>query len=182
MTFVLVECYEADPTFDYTTERRRDSVIWRLVTDQPYHLLDPEYSNWKDLLVAAADAAVASILAEYPGTLRNRVWSERNVSLFRHPLSAGIPLASRWLDMPRHDLPGDLYTPRVHFGVNGASERMVVSPGREAEGIMHMPVGQSGHPLSPFYRAGHEDWAAGRATPFLPGRAAHVLALLPPGA
>jgi penicillin amidase len=50
------------------------------------------------------------------------------------------------------------------------------------EGYLHMPGGQSGHPLSPFYRAGHEDWAAGHETPFLPGPAAHVLALLPPGA
>jgi penicillin amidase len=32
----------------------------------------------------------------------------------------------------------------------GASERFVVSPGREAEGIFHMPAGRSGHPLSPY--------------------------------
>jgi penicillin amidase len=44
-----------------------------------------------------------------------------------------------------------------------------------------MPGGQSGHPLSPFYRAGHADWVRGRATPFLPGPAAHVLTLEPRG-
>ena len=44
-----------------------------------------------------------------------------------------------------------------------------------------MPGGQGGHPLSPFYRAGHDDWAQGRAAPFLPGAAAHVLRLLPAG-
>jgi penicillin amidase len=53
--------------------------------------------------------------------------------------------------MPPHALPGDLYTPRVQWGAIGASERMVVSPGREAAGIMHMPTGQSGNPWSPFY-------------------------------
>jgi penicillin amidase len=61
----------------------------------------------------------------------------------------------------------------------GASERMVVSPGHEDEGFFHMPGGQSGHPLSPYYRAGHEAWATGEATPFLPGRAGHVLRLTP---
>jgi penicillin amidase len=56
---------------------------------------------------------------------------------------------------------------------------MVVSPGREEHGIMHMPGGQSGHPLSPFFLAGHEDWVEGRASPLLPGRAQYVLKLTP---
>jgi penicillin amidase len=54
-----------------------------------------------------------------------------------------------------------------------------VSPGREELGIFHMPCGQSGHPLSPFYRAGHEAWVRGEPTPFLPGRAVHELRLAP---
>ena len=56
---------------------------------------------------------------------------------------------------------------------------MVVSPGREELGIFHMPCGQSGHPLSPFYRAGHEAWAAGEPTPFLPGATVTTLTLVP---
>jgi penicillin amidase len=79
--------------------------------------------------------------------------------------------------MPYTPLPGDLYTPRVASGAVGASERMVVSPGREAEGIMHMPTGQSGHPLSPFYANSHGAWVEGRPTPFLPGPARHTLIL-----
>ena len=51
----------------------------------------------------------------------------------------------------------------------GASERFAVSPGDEANGYFHMPGGQSGHPLSRFYRAGHEAWVTGEPTPFLPG-------------
>jgi penicillin amidase len=47
--------------------------------------------------------------------------------------------------------------------------RMIVSPGREASGIMHMPTGQSGHPLSPYYANSHDAWVAGKATPFLAG-------------
>ncbi len=56
---------------------------------------------------------------------------------------------------------------------------MVVSPGHEDQGYIHMPGGQSGHPLSPFWAAGHSDWAEGRPTPFLPGPAVHVLVLEP---
>jgi hypothetical protein len=73
--------------------------------------------------------------------------------------------AGHWLDMPVRSLPGDLFTPRMHWGANGASERMVVSPGHEADGIMEMPTGQSGHPMSPFYGSSHEAWISGAPTP-----------------
>jgi penicillin amidase len=179
IAFVLSECYEADRSFDYTTERRRDSAIFRLATEQPYHLLDPQYSSWQEMLLAAVDTAIEQTVEAAPGSLRDRVWSERNVTVFRHPLSAAIPVVGRWLDMPRHSLPGDLYTPRMHWGANGASERMIVSPGRETEGIMHMPTGQSGHPLSPFYANSHEAWVKGEPTPFLPGPTVHTLTLTP---
>ena len=102
-----------------------------------------------------------------------------NVTTYRHPLSAAVPFLDRLLDMPQVALPGDLYTPRVASGSIGASERMIVSPGREAEGIMHMPTGQSGHPLSPFYSNSHAAWVEGRATPFLPGSSTHTLTLTP---
>ena len=69
--------------------------------------------------------------------------------------------------------------PRIQGHDYGASERFSVSPGHEAEGYFHMPGGQSGHPLSPFYRAGFAAWAQGEATPFLPGPAAHALILEP---
>ena len=44
---------------------------------------------------------------------------------------------------------------------------------------MHMPTGQSGHPLSPFYANSHEAWVNGDPTPFLPGASAHRLTLMP---
>ncbi|MGH9258267.1 MAG: penicillin acylase family protein, partial [Vicinamibacterales bacterium] len=113
------------------------------------------------------------------GDLRDRVWSEYNVVAYRHPLSGGIPLFGRWLDMPDSTLPGDLYTPRMHWGAIGASERMIVSPGDEVNGMMHMPTGQSGHPLSPFYANSHTAWATGQPTPFLPGQPVHTLMLIP---
>ena len=56
---------------------------------------------------------------------------------------------------------------------------MVVSPGHEADGIIHMPGGQSGHPLSPFWGAGHAAWVQGQPTPFLPGATHDTLELTP---
>ena len=179
IAFELAECYEADATFDYATVRRREGPIWKLVTEKPQHLLDPQYSTWDDLMLATIDEVIVEVTRDRSGDLRDRRWSEVNVTAYRHPLSAGMPLVSRWIDMPLRPLPGDLYTLQVHWGSLGASERMVVSPGREAEGIMHMPTGQSGHPLSPFYSNSHEAWVNGEATPFLPGPTEHSLTLVP---
>jgi penicillin amidase len=177
--FVLAECYEADPFFDYTTVRRREGPIWKLVTEKPMHLLDPAYASWQELLLSAVDAAIGGGPADDPAELRSRVWSEYNVAAFRHPLSRSVPFAGRWLDMPPRALAGDLFTPRMQWGANAASERMIVSPGRESEGIMHMPGGQSGHPLSPFYANSHEAWVQGQPTPLMPGPPVHRLELTP---
>jgi penicillin amidase len=178
-SFVLAECYEADPTFDYTRIRRREGPIWKLVTERPAHLLNPRYGSWSDLLTASIDALIQEAMENSKGDLARKKWSDYNIIAFRHPLSGSLPFVSRWLDMPEAKFPGDLYTPRVHWNTNGASERMVVSPGNEREGIMHMPTGQSGHPLSPFYRNSHEAWARGEPTPFLPGPTRYTLTLAP---
>ena len=179
IAFVLSECYEADASFDYTTVRRRDAAIFQILTDRPRHLLDPAYDTWTAFALAAVDETIAQAMRDRDGSLRDRVWAEYNVTAFRHPLSQALPFVGRRLDMPYAELPGDLYTPRVHWGAIGASERMVVSPGREADGIMHMPTGQSGHPLSPFYANSHDAWVKGEPTPFLPGDTVHTLTLTP---
>jgi penicillin amidase len=184
IAFVLSECYDADRTFNYRTVRRRDTPIWTLVTEQPQHLLDPQYATWTEMLVDAVDATIERAMRDRSGNLRSgdlrdRIWSEYNVTAYQHPLSGAVPFLDRWLDMPVAALPGDLYSPRVQSGAQGASERMVVSPGREADGIMQMPIGQSGHPLSAFYANSHDAWLTGEPTPFLPGPAMHTLTLTP---
>ena len=177
--FLLAACANADPTFDYRLVRRREGPLWRLVSEQPLHLLDPAYRDWDAFLIDAVDTAIEDAVGNADGPLDQRTWSEMNVTEYRHPLSAAIPMVGRWLDMPYAPLPGDAFTPRVANGSIGASVRMIVSPGREAEGIMHMPTGQSGHPLSPFYGNSHPAWVEGRPTPFLPGPATHTLTLTP---
>jgi penicillin amidase len=175
LAFVLAECYEADVEFDHTPLRRREAPVWKLVTERPMHLLDPRFETWNDLLAEAVD----EVLENAGGDLRDRTWFEYNVTAYRHPLSASLPFIGRWLDMPRHAVPGDLYTTRMHWGAAAASERMIVSPGHEAGAILHMPSGQSGHPLSAFYANSHDAWVRGQPTSFNPGPTAHTLTLVP---
>ncbi len=167
------------PDFSWPDQNSAEAAVWTLIRQQPAWLLDPKYANWHALLVDAARKVVHD-LGQRPGGLAARSWGELNRSDIKHPLSAALPAwLARYINMPDQPLPGDDNMPRIARPGFGASERMNVSPGHEAQGILEMPGGQSGHPLSPFFGAGHEDWVNGRPTPLLPGKTEHTLTLQP---
>lgn len=166
------------PSTKFTPSAQFEGPLWQLVTQRPRHLLDPRYESWEAALLGSLDRALAS-LQEDCKELRRCTWGKGNVLQMRHPLSSALPFASHWLDMPAQELPGDAQMPRVQGTAFGASQRLVVSPGREAQGSLQMPGGPVDHPLSPFYGAGHEAWARGEPTPLRPGAAKHTLTLRP---
>jgi penicillin amidase len=170
-------CRDADPGFRYGLSQR-EGPLWALVHGRPAHLLPPAFASWDARLLAALDRALGEVTRD-GAPLARETWGRRNLLRMQHPLSLAVDRLSPWLDMPREPLPGDDQMPRVQAPDFGASERMVVSPGRETEGLFTMPGGESGHPLSPYYRAGHDAWAHGEARPFLPGPAEHTLRLVP---
>jgi penicillin amidase len=176
--YLTVACREADDRYSYWTLHQLEGPLWQLVTQRPAHLLAPQHESWTALLRAAVD----DVLQLFPTDeipLAERTWGARNLVGAAHPLSLAVPQLSRWLDIPRRPLPGDGSMPRVQNPRFGASMRMAVAPGREEQGLFHMPGGQSGHPRSPHYTAGHEAWETGAATPFLPGPTRHTLILRP---
>jgi penicillin G amidase len=178
LTPIFARATDAYPEFNFH-RLRYEPALWRLIEEKPAHLLETTYLTWEDLLLAAADDVLAEL--DVAGLDPDEAtWGRANTARIRHPLSSILPgFLARRLDMPADPLPGDRDVPRVQTPNHGASERFAVSPGREAEGIFHMPGGQSGHPLSPFYRAGHEAWVRGEPRPFLPGATQHTLTLTP---
>jgi penicillin G amidase len=166
------------PDYEWRASERFTEVAWRIVAARPQNLVDPRFEDWDAWLADVAARTVRDRPSECASLAACR-WGAVNIARIRHPISEAVPLLARFLDMPGESLPGDWSMPRVLRPGFGASERFAVSPGREAEGYFHMPGGQSGHPLSPFYRAGHAAWVRGEPTPFLPGAAAHVLRLSP---
>jgi penicillin amidase len=155
---------------------RFDDSLLLLVSQRPMHMLAPTYTDWRQFLLAQVDATINEIHESCP-ELAKCTWGARKPVHIQHPLSRAIPLLSGLLDMPEVQLPGDHDMPRVQDGNVGASERFAVSPGHEDQGYIHMPGGQSGHPLSPYYRAGFMDWVQGNPSPFLPGASEHRLTL-----
>lgn len=158
-----------------------EGPLWSLVNERPMHLLAADYESWDALKVEALRAIIDVYRENYGGSLSDRSWGEYNTARIQHPVSQAVPLLSRWLDMPAVPLYGDANLPLAQGPSFGASERFSVSPGDEANGLMQMPTGQSGHPLSPFYQRGHEDWVSGTPSPFLPGEGQHALTLRPYG-
>jgi len=175
---IFAPCAEADPAFVWS-RLNLEPAVWALLREKPAHLLSPEFKTWDELLVAATDDVVAGLDQEHV-PLARATWGQRNTAHILHPFSYSLPsFLVGWLNAPAEPLPGDVDMPRVQGPTFGASERLVVAPGHENEGLFHMPGGQSGHPLSPFFRAGHEAWARGEPMPFLPGPTAHTLELRP---
>lgn len=175
---VFAACTRADPHFDFHDLPQLEGPLWALVSQQPPNLLDSGYKDWDALLLASADKVIQELAR--PGTgLAGRTWGEFNTVRIRHPLSSALPMLSRFLDMAPVELPGDINMPRVQGVQFGASERMVVSPGHEQDGIFEMPTGESGWPLSPYYRNSEPTWEKGEPTAFLPGKPEHTLIFQP---
>lgn len=174
---------------------RWPAVIERLLDEQPAGWLPPGRS-WRELQLAAIDRAIAGVQDGHeggykvaPGTLAGSpagtplaqaTWGARNTSRIAHPFAALLPgPLARALTVPPLAMAGDEHMPRVAAPQFGASERLVVAPGHEEQALFTMPGGQSGHPLSPYFLAGHDDWAAGRPRPLLPGPTVYTLTLRP---
>ena len=160
----------ADGRFEYAT--------WSALETRADHLLPQPFASWDDFL-AAQLANVYDDLTKQNAALNEATWGKRNTANLRHPFTHAMPFLSDWLNMPKTPLAGDNHMPLVAAPTFGASQRMVVSPGREEQGIFVMPGGQSGHPLSPFYGAGHRDWLDGKPGSLLGGAATHTLRFTP---
>ncbi len=156
-----------------------EAALWSLVTQRPEHMLPADYDNWDDFLLAAVRQNIRYFNENFEGPLSERTWGEFNTAAIHHPLSQGIPLLGAKLNMPLDQLNGDSNMPKAQGSSFGASERFSVSPGDEVNGLLQMPVGQSGHPLSENYATGHSDWVDGLPSRFLPGAVEHTLTLTP---
>ncbi len=164
-------------TASYRAASRRVEPVMEILAEKRAWV-PPGMADWQDFLLNRIDAVIGKA-TQNGASLQEAKWGVVNRAAIAHPLARFLPSLAGWLGAPVDPLPGDIHMPRVQASAFGASERIVVAPGHEETGIFHMPGGQSGHPLSPFFLAGHEAWVRGEPTPFLPGPAVHRLVLEP---
>ncbi|MGS2721943.1 penicillin acylase family protein [Paraglaciecola aestuariivivens] len=161
----------------HTVWRPFESPLWQLVNQQPAHLLPEGYNSWNELMAKAWQKTKQDLTKDH--SFSELTWGDYNGTDIRHPLSSSVPFLAYLTDMPKAPQAGDSYMPRVASPKHGASQRMVVAPGFEEQGIMQMPASQTGHPLSPYYGKGHDDWLLGKPSAFLAGEAKYTLELYP---
>ncbi len=148
-----------------------DEPWLRVLETKPANWLPSGYADWNEFL----RAALAEAAAKEPGI---EPWGQRNRARFASPVADAVPpfmKATVTLDdgpQPGHGRAVRVQTPRA-----AASARYIVSPGREANGILETPGGQSGDPRSPHYRSLHRAWRAGEPTPLLPGPSGRSIVL-----
>ncbi|MCL1138573.1 penicillin acylase family protein [Shewanella pneumatophori] len=162
-------------------KRSLEPGMWQLIEHQPPTWLPKAYKNWQEFMLASYVKSRDKLLAKHSeqGRLTDLAWGKVNQLKIQHPFSKQMPALSGLLDMPVVEGFGDSFMPAVQGASFGASQRFIVQAGDEQNAIMTVPGGQSGHPLSEFYRAGFDEYAAQQNTPLLPGEAIYQLQILP---
>ncbi|WP_227718215.1 penicillin acylase family protein [Microbulbifer sp. Q7] len=174
---VLTYMQRQDPDFKFRRVNRQiEYPAWEMLVNEPAHLLNPEFESWSALKLAALDAVLED-MAKGGQPLSQQTWGVQNAAKIQHPLGRAVAAVNWFTAMPADHLPGDSHMPRFQSSTNGASQRMVVAPGREEYGIFHMATGQSAHPLSPFFGNGHRDWVEGNPSPMKEQATTYTLTL-----
>ena len=169
---------QQDGTLSYV-KRDLEPAVWQLIKAQPASWVNPQYTNWEQQLQAAFEQTLAQLTAKFGNNIQNWQWGKVNELAIEHPFAKQIPLLSKLLNMPTAPGFGDSYMPAVQKTSFGASQRFIAQPGHLESAILTVPGGQSGHPLSEFYRAGFDEYVEGKHTPLLPQTFMHQIEIVP---
>lgn len=167
LTPYFSKCWELDDGFEYEwayadvpLQQLLDAGLPELLPDRDQY---PDRDAWVRALLWRS---VANLKQRYGEESLDRLaWQRFGEAHIVHPLADAIPGLGRWLNMPDDAQPGCNDCVRNFVRDGGPSERLVVAPGHDEDGILHMPSGQSGHPFSSHYRDQHQSWARGTPTP-----------------
>jgi len=169
---------QQDGTLSYV-KRDLEPAVWQLIKAQPASWVNPQFTNWEQQLQAAFEQTLAQLTAKFGNNIQNWQWGKVNELAIEHPFAKQIPLLSKLLNMPTAPGFGDSYMPAVQKTSFGASQRFIAQPGHLESAILTVPGGQSGHPLSEFYRAGFDEYVEGKHTPLLPQTFMHQIEIVP---
>jgi len=176
---LLHRCKQADPAFTYQW-REMETPLRALLRQGVPSLLRQNGQQWSDFLLATLRQAASDIKHDHEvDDLRQMTWGRANIVRIQHPISRAASWAGLILDMPA--VPGACNSNcvKVLYDRSGATERLVVSPSHMADGLLEMPGGQSGHPLSNHFRDQQTAWETDHMQNFLPGPPEHHLVLKP---
>jgi len=141
------------------------------------------YKNWDALLTAAVRKGMQD--GNAPGDVANWSYGSWHVVDIEHPLAAFLPLVGRIAGTGPHPQSGDTTTVKQVGRAFGPSQRFTMDWSNIDGSTENIVLGESGDPLSPYFRDQWNDWYGGTtfALPFTPAAVAaqtrHTLRLLP---
>ncbi|MGA3263947.1 MAG: penicillin acylase family protein [Terracidiphilus sp.] len=145
--------------------------------------LPPGYKNWDALLTEAVRQGMKK--GKAPGDVAEWSYGSWHVVDIEHPLAGFLPLIGRVAGTGPQPLSGDTTTVKQVGREFGPTQRFTMDWSNIDGSTENIVLGESGNPLSPYYRDQWNDYYAGTtfAFPFTPAAVAaqtrHTLRLLP---
>ena len=160
-------------------------TVWlqNILLHQPKRWLPEKYSNYDELLTAAAESAVNG--PDAPKDLTSWHWGNINPVEIAHPVLGKIPLVQRWSAPGVKEQSGSGYTVKAVTRHHGPSERFTANLADLDQSTLNTVTGQGGNFLSPYYMDQWKAWYEGSTftLPFtsqaVQNTAAHRLLLEP---
>jgi penicillin G amidase len=180
---LILEPYLGEQTNLY--QWRSTAFLQKILTDRPDKWLPKTYKNYDDLLMAAADRAVAKLTEESKSSrIEDWPWRRFNSLDMLHPVGRE-GLLKKLLSIADKPQSGTEYSVRAATKHHGPAMRFVANLGNWDESILLIPTGQSGQPGSSHYSDQFSYWYEGKPIfqPFSDGAEAnarkHKLNLIP---
>ena len=153
----------------------------QLITNTPPGWLPPGYKTWDDFLAAVVNRG----LRNAPINLHNWTYGDAHTIQIEHPLFGRLPWFRDWTGVGPRPMPGDTTTVLQSGHGFGPSQRFTIDWANPDAATENIVLGQSGDPLSPYYRDQWPFWYHGRTFTLPLGDAvvqsqtAHTLTLTP---
>jgi len=160
-----------------------DYVQEELIVHQPARWLPPGYATWDALLTAAVERGLRAEHA--PHNLNNWHWGDAHPAEVRHALYSLLPFMSSLTSTGVHPQSGNIDTIKSVRRDFGPSERFTADLANLDDSTLNIVVGESGNPMSPWYRDQWPIWYGGTtfSLPFtdaaVNAAAEHTLVLQP---
>ncbi|RXS94368.1 penicillin acylase family protein [Silvibacterium dinghuense] len=151
------------------------------INHRPAAWLPSEYKTWDDFL---ADV-VRTGIREKHGDLKHWKYGEQHPVDVEHPLYSMLPWFKRWTGTGKQPQAGDTTTVKQAGSTFGPSQRFTMDWSNPDQSTENIVMGESGDPLSPYYRDHWPYWYSGKtfALPFssqaVASQTTHTLRLTP---
>ena len=130
--------------------------------------LPPGDRDFDETLIKSLEAGVREIPTRVHSQSRAAWrWGDTIPLTFHHPLSGGSKFLGRWLDVGPYPQAGTGTTVKQTTTAVGPSMRMVVDFSDLDQSVQNITLGESGQPVSDYYKDQFRAWYTGQSFPML---------------